>query len=113
MSAAARFSYTATATVWPLSGRADWNGKATYGQPSQFPCDYSADSVRMTDAAGVEFTTRQVIFTERAGIKQGDMVLIGASAVADPLQAGAFEVRAVTRYNDTFERKADDFKVAT
>jgi hypothetical protein len=113
VSAAAAWSYTSKATLWVLLGREDWTGKETYGAPVVFPCDYSAESVRMTDAKGVEFTTRQIIFTEHAGIKQGDMVLIGVSALDDPIAAGAMEVRAVTRYADTFDQVADDYKVLT
>ncbi len=113
MSAAARWSHTSKATYWPLTGRDDWTGQATYGAPVVIDCDYSAESVRMTDAKGVEFTTRQIIHTEESAIKQGDMILIGESALASPLAAGAFEVRAVTRYADTFDQQADDYKVAT
>lgn len=113
MSAAASWSYTSRATVWALLGRDDWTGLITYGAPVVIACDYSAESIRMTDAKGVEFTTRQVIHTEHDEFKQGDMVLIGVSALADPVAAGAFEVRAVTRYADTFDNVADDFKVMT
>lgn len=67
----------------------------------------------MRDARGAEFVARQVIFTERADIKAGDMILIGTSTAADPLAAGAEEVKAVTRHADTFERKADDYQIAT
>lgn len=113
MSAAARFSYTSKATHWPKTGFDDWTGVETYGAPVVIDCDYTAESVRMTDAKGVEFTTRQIILTEAAGIKQGDMILIGQSGEANPLTAGAFEVRAVTRYADTFDQQADDYKVIT
>jgi len=113
MSSAASWSYTSKATVWPLLGRDDWNHAPTYGAPVVFACDYSATSVRMTDDRGQEFTTRQVLHTERADLKQGDMVLIGVSAVSTPQAAGAFEVRAVTRFADTFEQRADDYRIAT
>jgi hypothetical protein len=113
MSAAASWSYTSKATHWPLTGRDDWTGAKTFGAPVTFACDYSAESVRMTDDKGVEFTSRQILHTERSSIKQGDMVLIGESAAADPVAAGAFEVRSVTRYADTFNLQADDFRVAT
>ena len=112
MSAASRWSHTSTATHWSLTGFDDWTGAKTYGAPVTFSCDYSAESVRMTDSKGVEFTSRQIIHTERASIVQGDMVLIGAHA-GDPLTAKAHEVRAVTRYADTFSNEADDYKVAT
>lgn len=113
MSSLANWSYTAKATLWPRTGRDDWSAVATFGAPVSIDCDYSAEAVRMTDDRGVEFTTRQILFTERADIKQGDMVLIGVSALADPIAAGAFEVRSVKRDADTFERLADDFKVFT
>lgn len=112
MSVASAWSMTSKATHWPLIGADDWTGAKTYGAPVVFACDYSAESVRMTDSKGVEFTSRQIIHTERAGIVQGDMVLIGEHA-GDPLTAGAHEVRAVTRFADTFDGLADDFKVAT
>jgi hypothetical protein len=113
MSSLAAWSYTSKATHWPLAARGDWSGVRTFGAPAPFDCDYSADSVRMTDDRGIEFTTRQILHTEKADIRQGDMVLIGTSALADPVAAGAFEVRAVTRFADTFALVADDWKVAT
>lgn len=112
MSAAASWSYTSKATHWPLTGFDDWTGSKTYGAPVVFACDYSAESVRMTDAQGVEFTSRQIVYTERDSFKQGDMVLIG-EWTGDPLTAKAFEVRAITRDADTFDQLADDYKVAT
>lgn len=113
MSSVASWSYTATATVWPLLGRNDWSGLPRFGAPEAFSCDYSAESRRMTDDLGVEFTSRQVIYTERASLKQGDMVLIGTSSATDPVAAGAQEVRSVLRQADTLERKADDFQAVT
>lgn len=113
MSSAARWSYTSKATHWSLTGRDDWTGALTFGPPVAFDCDYKAESIRMTDAKGQEFTTRQILYTEKADIAQGDRVLIGEHAEVGPLSAGAFEVRAVTRYADTFEQLADDFQVAT
>jgi hypothetical protein len=115
MSASASWSYTSTATLWVRYERDDWTGKAGYSEPELFACDYSAESIRMTDARGVEFTTRQIIHTERAGIKAGDMILIGEEGRGwfDPVAAGAFEVRAVNRFADTFDQVADDFKVVT
>ena len=113
MSASANWSYTAKATVWPWLGRDDWTGLEQFGPPQVFDCDYSAESKRMTDAKGVEFTTRQIIYTERADIKQGDRLLIGESVLASPIAAGALEVRMVKRDADTFERVADDYQVMT
>jgi hypothetical protein len=112
VSAVASWSYTSKATHWPLTGFDDWTGGKTYGPPVVFACDYSAESKRMTDANGIEFTTRQIIYTELDTIVQGDMVLIGEH-VTDPVTSKAFEVRMVTRDADTFDQLADDFTVAT
>lgn len=54
-----------------------------------------------------------VIYTERATINEGDRVLIGATSAADPVAASAEEVKAVTRYSDTFEQARDDYEVVT
>lgn len=113
MSAASRWSHTSTATHWPLIGRDDWTGALVYGAPVAFACDYKAESKRMTDASGVEFVSSQTLYTERASIKAGDRVLIGSSSIADPVAAGAVEVRSVTRFADTFDSAADDFEVHT
>jgi hypothetical protein len=113
MSAAAAWSYTATATLWVLLGRDDWTGAVTYGAPQAVLCDYSAKAERRTDSTGVEFTTRQIIYTERADIKRGDRILIGSSDALDPLAAGAPEVRSITRNADTFQRELDDYEIAT
>jgi hypothetical protein len=113
MSSLAAWSYTAIATLWPLVGTDDWSGAKNFGAPVQFACDYSAEAVRMTDDAGVEFTTRQILHTERSDMKQGDMVLIGTSTLPDPVAAGADEVRSVKRFSDTFQREADDYRIAT
>ncbi|MFD2756386.1 hypothetical protein [Comamonas terrae] len=113
MSASASWSYTAKATLWPLLGRDDWAGQDAFGAPVAFDCDYSAKAERRVNARGVEFVTRQLIYTEFAQAKQGDFVLIGESTATDPVAAGALEIRAITRYADTFDRAADDFEIAT
>lgn len=113
MSSVAAWANTSTATVWPLLGRDQWSGLPSYGPPESFACTYSAESRRMTDARGIEFTSRQIVHTERATLKQGDMLLIGRSAATDPVAAGAHEVRSVLRHADVFEGKADDFQIVT
>jgi len=56
-------------------GRADWGGKETFGTPVAIACDYAANVERRIDASGVEFVTRQLIYTERDDIKQQDRIL--------------------------------------
>lgn len=112
MSAAASWSYTAKATHWPRTGRDGRTGLENFGPPATFDCDYSAKAERMTDAKGLEFVSRQTVFTEKADIKPGDRVLLGEH-LGDPLAAGALEVRAVGRDADTFDRQADDYRVVS
>jgi len=114
MSAAASWSYTATATLWPWLGRDDWTGRETFGPPETIACDYAAKAERRTDARGVEFVTRLQIFTERSGIKEQDRILIGNHLdQVDPLSAGAHEVLAVNISADVLDRLADDVEVLT
>ena len=112
MSSAAAWSYTAVATLWPRLGRDDWSGVESFGPPETVRCDYSAKAERLTDALGVEFVAQAMIYTERADIKRGDRILIGISTSPTPIAVGAMEVRAVDRFADTLERKADDYRVA-
>lgn len=114
MSAVASWSYTATATLWPRTGRDGWGGATSFGPPVTFACDYASEARTERDAAGKEFTTRHTLWTERSDIKRGDFVLIGTSTATDPtVVQGAEEVRSVKRSADTFERRADDFAVMT
>lgn len=119
MSAAANWSYTAKATHWASLGRDDWSGALTFAAPVFFDCDYKAEAVRSADAGGtspsngIELALRQVIYTEFSAVKQGDYVLIGESSIADPIAAGAAEVRTVARDADTFDRVADDYRILT
>ena len=119
MSASAAWSFAAKATHWKLLGRDDWSGQITFAPPVTFDCDYKSEAVRAADAGGtkpetgVELALRQVLYTEYSEVKQGDYVLIGESAEADPIAAGAAEVRTVVRDADTFDRLADDYRILT
>ncbi len=113
MSAAANWSYTATATLWVLSGRDDLSGALTFEAPVAVLCDYMSEAKRAVDSRGVEFTSALTLYTEHPGIKQDDRIILGRSAEADPIALGAVEVRSVARMADTFDRAADDYKVMT
>lgn len=115
MSSAANWSYTAKATLWPLSDRDDWDGGQSFGAPVVIDCDYASSSERLTDGKGVEFVSRMRVFTEHAAAKQGDYIAIGDhSSSIDPLTVvGAAEVRLVLRYADTLDRLADDYEVVS
>ena len=112
MSALSNWGYTSTATHWAQAGYDDWTGVKAWAAPVTFACDYKGEAKIMTDATGQEFVSRQVLYTELSTIQPGDMVLIGSHSAADPVAAGAAEVRSVTRYADMFEQAADDYVVA-
>jgi hypothetical protein len=108
------WSYKQTGTLWSLVSRDEWGGQTVHSEPALFLCDFSEDSKRAVTAAGDEFTTRLLVYTSLPGVKQGDMLLIGATAERDPYMAGAHEVRAVTRFGDTFTAEGPpDFRIAT
>lgn len=111
MSAAAAWSYTADATHWPLASRDGWSGAAVFGAPVAFKCSYGAAKRTRSSSRGAEHVGTLALFTERSTIKRGDRVALGRSTAIDPVAAGALEVLDVVRYEDTFDRKADDFEV--
>ena len=114
MSSAGVWANTSTATLWPFLGRDDWTGRMTYGAPITFSCDYKSESKKVTDSLGVEFITGQIMYTGYAFAKFGDRVLVGNHInQADPIAAGAFEVRLIGMYSDTFEQRNDDYKILT
>ncbi|MGC5371318.1 hypothetical protein ACPXA3_28475, partial [Klebsiella pneumoniae] len=59
-----------------------------------------------------EIVVKNTIWTEYATARDGDYILIGASAAAAPPD-DADEIRQVIRYADTFERLADDYAILT
>lgn len=113
MSAAANWSYTATATVWKNLGFSDSGDSLGYSAPIPILCDYEGGLSKRIGSLGAEIVVKNTIWTEFTGAAAGDYILIGTSADADPLNAGADEVRQVIRYADTFERIAEDIAIIT
>jgi hypothetical protein len=109
---ASSWSYQQTATLWRLTGRADWTGARTFAAPVLFLCDYMRDQKMAVSDRGDEFVSKLTLFTSLPGVKQGDMVLIGSSGNADPVATDAEEVQAVVTYADTFNAGGpEDFKI--
>lgn len=109
---ASSWSYKQTATLWALTGRADWSGARSFASPVLFLCDYMRDQKMAVTARGDEFVSKLTVYTSLPGIKQGDMVLLGISGNADPVATDAEEVQAVVAYADTFNAGGpEDFKV--
>lgn len=111
MSATANWSYTAKATIWPMTGTDKWN-KPTYGSPVVIDCGYGSRSKRNSNAVGNEIAVKLYFWTEYADAKEGDMIAIGEHVDLTPI-ADADEVVDVGRDEDTFYRVADDYEIAT
>ncbi|MGK9173392.1 hypothetical protein KXR87_09185 [Yokenella regensburgei] len=114
MSSAANWSYTAKATIWrKLAGKDEYGDPMGYAAPQVIMCDYHGGLSKRLASLGAEIVVKNTVWTEYALADAGDYLLIGESTDADPVAAGADEVRQVIRYADTFERVADDFAILT
>ena len=116
MSSAANWSYTAKATIWRKgAGGKDENGDpiSGYAAPVIIMVDYEGGLSKRIGSLGAEIVVKNTVWTEFALAAAGDYLLIGISTEADPVVAGADEVRQVIRYADTFERVADDYAILT
>jgi hypothetical protein len=113
MSSVANWSYTAVATVWKSLGISESGDSLGYSAPIQIMCDYEGGLSKRIGSLGAEIVVKNTVWTEFALAAAGDCLLIGASTEADPVVAGADEVRQVIRYADTFERVADDYAILT
>ncbi|EOM1471474.1 hypothetical protein [Enterobacter roggenkampii] len=116
MSSVANWSYTAKATIWRKGpGGRDENGDPIngYAAPEVIMVDYEGGLSKRIGSLGAEIVVKNTVWTEYEHAAAGDYLLIGVSTEADPVVAGADEVRQVIRYADTFERLADDFAILT
>lgn len=113
MSSLANWSYTAQATVWRRSGASNDYGDPVFDAPVVIACDYQGGLAKRLGDIGTERVVKNTIWTEYALADAGDYILIGVSAEADPIGAGADEVMQAIRYADTFERLTDDFAIIT
>ena len=114
MSSVANWSYTATATIWrKLEGNDEYGDPLGYAAPEIILCDYIAGLSAKIGSLGKEVVVKNTFFTEYALANQGDYIFIGESNEADPVVAGADEIRAVTRWGDTLERLTDDWALIT
>ncbi|WP_264041538.1 hypothetical protein [Pectobacterium carotovorum] len=111
MSSLANWSYTAKATIWPLTDT-DRYGKPTFGAPVVIDCDYGGDGKRGNSNVGLEFVVKNTFWSEYATAKVGDMIALGESSAATPPD-DADEVKHIIQYADTFERIADDYAILT
>lgn len=113
MSSAANWSYTAAATIWRNLGNDKYGDPIGYSAPEVIMVDYIAGLSAKIGSIGTEVVVKNTFFTEYALAREKDYILIGESELADPVEAGADEIRAVTRWGDTLERLADDWALIT
>ncbi|UTJ46587.1 hypothetical protein NLZ15_17335 [Atlantibacter subterranea] len=114
MSSVASWSYTAKATVWRrLPGKDEYGDPLGYAAPEIIFCDYIAGLSAKIGSLGKEVVVKNTFFTEYALANEGDYIFIGESSEADPVVAGADEIRAVTRWGDTLEILTDDWALIT
>lgn len=114
MSSISSWSYTATATIWrKLEGADEYGDPLGYAEPEQIMVDYEGGLSKRIGSLGAEIVVKNTIWSEFSLAEAGDYLLIGVSTEADPVVAGADEVRQVIRYADTFERVADDYAILT
>jgi hypothetical protein len=87
-------------------GGKDENGDPIngYAAPVIIMVDYEGGLSKRIGSLGAEIVVKNTIWTEYALANAGDYLLIGESTDADPVSAGADEVRQVIRYADTFYR---------
>jgi len=114
MSELARWSYTGKATFWKrLVGQNEMGDPLGFAAPVVVDCGYQGGLSKRLGSIGAERVVKNTVWTEFAGADTGDYILIGVSAEPDPLKAGADEVMQAVRFEDTFDRLADDFAIIT
>lgn len=65
MSNTANWSYTALATIYPVTrGGGKWGDEITYGTPYLIDCTWQSSNEVVKDDMGKEFVTNNVFYTE-------------------------------------------------
>jgi hypothetical protein len=85
LSEVSRWSYTNTATVWPVGAKDHLNGGNQWGEPYQIACTWIADTKVMKDNGGKEFVSSCAYFHEDARVKHGDRIAKGVYSDANPV----------------------------
>jgi hypothetical protein len=104
MSSIARWSYTATLTVWPASSY-DQYGQPSFGSPYTLIGSWEVGGDTQTDETGAEFVAASKYYFELAADstslpKRGGYIKIGNhTATANPITAGAEQIKKVAGYD--------------
>lgn len=108
MSTTANWSYTNTATVFPLTAEADGrigSTQPTYGAPYQIACTWAGGGEKMTGDNGQEFIPAIRYWHEDARPKYGDLIARGV--VSDSRLAA--EIKSHIQYDMSFFGEAFDY----
>lgn len=77
-------------------------------------CDYGFDKNLTTGTAGNEIAQKNTFWTEYQNASVGDFIMLGTITSADPLAAGADQIRNVVNYGNTLDRNdLPDFALVT
>lgn len=105
MSKIARWSYKNTATVKPFISRDGW-GEATYGEPYQIKCTWTAESEQATSPAGLAFVSAHAIFCEDTRPKYLDLVQLNGHVDWE-------EIKSRTEWDASMFKDVPDYKLLT
>lgn len=111
MSNTANWSYTNTATVWPITeNTGGWdNENFSFGEPYQIACTWKGGGDLAVNQSGNEFVSKMTFYHEDARVKAGDWIAAGVET--DRLNGS--EIKAHTEYDMSFFNEAKDFMSIT
>lgn len=114
MSEVARWAYTGKATFWKrLEGQNEYGDPPGYAAPVVIDCGYEGGLSKRLGSLGAERVVKNTFWSEFADADTGDYIAIGVFTDLNPLAAGADEVMQAVRFEDTFDRVADDYAIIT
>lgn len=106
MSATANWSYTNTATVWPLESEgSEWTGGPVFGEPYQIACTWAGGGERITNQDGQEVVPAIRFWHEDARVKYGDWIARGEES--DRLKGD--QIKAHTEYDMSPFGESNDY----
>lgn len=120
MSETASWSYTTVATIYPRTydGR---SGAWVTGNPYAIDCTWIANAETAIDAAGAEFTTKLIFFTELkhdgADMPKPErgwyIAKNDTTHEPDPVRAGGDVIKALTEWDMSPFDEEPDYKIMT
>lgn len=106
MSSIARWSYKNTAQVRTRTGTNQRTGETTYSEPYTIACGFTGESTQQRDNDGMEFVSRNIIWTEDARPKFRDFILINGETEWE-------EIRSRTIWEMNMFEDVPDYRLIT